>query len=334
MRLGIAIQETWGFFEEIYADLASHYETNLFRRRIWKFPIFHTRINRYIFHRDLQHFMQENDVVLFEWASELLAVATRLPKSCGIVTRLHRYEMYGWVNRINWDAVDKIIVVSQAKKKEFIARYPNQESKLVVSSPSISLEKFTPSSKKYSGDIGTLCHLSPRKRVYELILTLYELLQSGGDFHLHIGGSPEPSNEDYYHALQYLVDELELREKVTFYGNVTDPKNWYSNIDIFISNSYSEGLQVALMEAMASGCYCLSHRWDGVNEMLPGNHLYYSERELVQKIINYSESPGADKQAMRRSMREIACEKFDINQTKAQFRQAIEAVGAQSHHKA
>jgi glycosyltransferase involved in cell wall biosynthesis len=228
---------------------------------------------------------------------------------------------------------DKIIVVSQAKKKEFIARVPNQEAKLVVSSPSISLEKFTPSPKIYSGDIGTLCHLTPRKRVYELILSFYELLRRGGDYHLHIGGGPDPAFEDYYHAMQYLVDELELHEKVTFYGNVTDPWNWYPKIDIFISNSYSEGLQVALMEAMASGCYCLSHRWDGVNEMLPGNQLYYSDNELVQKIINYDESPELNKQAIKRSMREIACEKFDINQTKAQFRQAIEAVGAQAYHK-
>jgi glycosyltransferase involved in cell wall biosynthesis len=334
MRLGIAIQETWNFFEEIYADLASHYETNLFMRRIWKFPVFHTRINRYLFHRDLQHFMLGSDVVLFEWASELLAVATRLPKSCGIVTRLHRYEMYGWVNRINWDAVDKIIVVSQAKKREFIAKYPNQEDKLIVSSPSISLEKFTPSTKIYGGDIGTLCHLSPRKRVYELILAFYELLRSGGDFHLHIGGGPDPAFEDYYHALQYLVDELGLREKVTFYGNVTEPWNWYPQIDIFISNSYSEGLQVALMEAMASGCYCLSHKWDGVNEMLPSDQLYYSDNELVQKIINYDESPEVDKQEISRSMRRIACEKFDINQTKAQFRQVIEEVEVQVHHKA
>ena len=332
MRLGIAIQETWSFFDEIYADLANNYQTNLFKRRIWKFPIFYSRINRYLFHHDLQHFMQSNDVVLFEWASELLAAATRLPKTCGIVTRLHRYEMYEWVNRINWDVVDKIIVVSQAKREEFISRFPDQEAKLIVSSPSISLDKFKPSPKKYSGDIGTLCHLAPRKRVYELILAFYELLQCGGEFHLHIGGGHEPVFEDYYIAMQYLVDELEIRDRVTFYGNVTDPKSWYSNIDIFISNSYSEGLQVALMEAMASGCYCLSHKWDGVNEMLLSTQLYFTDRELVEKIINYDKTPEAVKLAMRKSIREIACEKFDINLTKAQFRQAIEDVRLHALH--
>ena len=56
-------------------------------------------------------------MVFFEWASVLLANATHLQKQSGIVTRLHRYEMYHSVEWVNWEAVDKIILVSQAKKE-------------------------------------------------------------------------------------------------------------------------------------------------------------------------------------------------------------------------
>ncbi len=328
MHLGIAIQETWNFFDDIYSDLSSSYQTSVFKYRTWKFPVFHTRINQYLFYHDLAAFMQKNDVVFFEWASGLLSVASHLPKVCGIVTRLHRYEMYTWVNRINWDAVDKIIVVSDAKKKEFISRFPEQAEKIVVSSPSISLEKFIPKPKNFNGDIGILCQLTPRKRVYELILTFYELLKLRNNLHLHIAGAPDPAQEDYYQALKFLVKELDLHDNVTFYGKVTDPWNWYQNIDIFISNSYSEGLQVALMEAMASGCYCLSHCWDGAEEMLPDSHLYRSDNELQEKIIQFIETSDVEKQRIRQIMRGIACEKFDIEQTKTQIRQVIEEVGA------
>lgn len=330
MNLGIAIQETWDFFEEIYADLTSHYETHLFRRRTWKLPVFYTRINRYLYNRDLRSFMQANDVVFFEWASELLAAATHLPKVCGIVTRLHRYEMYNWVNQVNWDAVDKVIVVSRAKKREFIARFPEQKAKLVVSSPSINLGKFKTNAKPFNGDIGIFCHLSPRKRVYELILTFYELVRWGNDLHLHIGGDPDPAYEDYYGALQHLVEKLELQDKVTFYGYVSESWDWYRRIDIFISNSYSEGLQVALMEAMASGCYCLSHHWDGAEEMLPDDNLFFTDRELQEKIMAFCESSEEDKIRSKKFMRQVACENFDIDQTKTQIRQVIEEVGAQA----
>ena len=175
MRLGIAIEETWDFFNEIYADLREHYQTSLLTARSFSLPVFHTRVNRLVFQHDLRQFMRRNDVVFFEWASRLLAEASRQPKRCGIVTRLHRYELYTWADRIHWDVVDKVILVSRAMQAEFSSRFPDQASKTVVVSPSTSLTRFYPVAKEFSGDIGILCHLTPRKRVYELILTLAEI---------------------------------------------------------------------------------------------------------------------------------------------------------------
>src|SRR5688572_14549012 len=118
MRVGVAIEETWDFFHEVYADLSEHYQTRLYKRPTIQVPVLNGRLNGYWFRRDLQNFLRGSDVVFFEWASELLATASHLPKACGIVTRLHRYEMYQWADRINWDAVDRLIVVSQAKLRE------------------------------------------------------------------------------------------------------------------------------------------------------------------------------------------------------------------------
>jgi glycosyltransferase involved in cell wall biosynthesis len=270
--------------------------------------------------------MRQNDVVFFEWASALLVAATKLPKTCGIITRLHRYEMYQWADLVNWDAVDKIILVSHAKKKEFIERYPSQADKIVVSVPSTSLEKFTFRSKKFNGDIGILCHLTPRKRVYDLILNFQELLQQKDDLHLHIGGGMAPTFEDYYYALQSVVTDLGIKEKVTFYGNVEKTWDWYHNIDVFISNSYSEGLQVAPMEAMASGCFCLAHRWRGADELLPQEYLYCTGSELKEKILTYCELSDAEKLEQKQHMRLLAQENFDINQTIKQIVNAIDEV--------
>ena len=331
IRLGIAIQETWNFFNEIYTDLEIHYKTTLLSTRSWHLPIFSERVNRFLFRHDLNAFLNDNDVVFFEWSSNLLAAATHLPKACGIVTRLHRYEMYEWANRINWEPIDKIILVSQAKKKEFLAKFPNQEHKVIVCSPSISMVKFTPEPKIFNGDIGILCNLTPRKRIYDLILNFYELTKTTDYFHLHIGGGTDPSFQDYYEALQHIVIELKLQDKVTFYGNITDTPNWYHKIDIFISNSYSEGLQVAPMEAMASGCYCVSHRWDGAEELLPQENLFYTGNDLQEKIISYYSLTEDQKLEKKKLMRSIAMEKFDIKRTILQVELAIdEAAGINS----
>ena len=328
MNLGIAIEETWDFFHEIYADLSEHHHVQIFKRRQIRLPLFHERINYYIFRRDFQTFMQTSDVVFFEWASQLLAYATKLPKVCGIVTRLHRYEMYQWVEHVNWNAVDRIILVSKAKQKEFNARFPDQAKKTVVIPEAVSLDKFEPNNKSFYGDIGIMCHLTPRKRVYDFLMTFYELTKRSDEFHLHIGGGPHPAFNDYHYSLLDVVTELGLQDRVTFYGNVKDTNSWYQNIDVFVSNSYSEGLQVAPMEAMASGCYCLSHHWAGADELLPEENLFYSSQELVEKILIYNGLPEDEKIIRKARMRSIVADKFDIQQTKVQIRQLIEETGS------
>lgn len=326
MRLGIAIEETWSFLHEIYEDLAEHHQVSLFERREFTLPVFNARISNTMFRRDLQQFLNENDVVFFEWASGLLAAASHLPKSCGIVTRLHRYELYRWADRVNWDNVDKIIVVSEAKRREFTDRFPEQTGKVVVIPEAVSLDVFQPKPRQFNGDIGILSHLRPRKRIYDLILTFYELSQLRPDLHLHIGGGKASGFTEYHAAIHNLVHKLGLESQVTFYEHVDNPQEWYHNIDILISNSYSEGLQVTLLEAMASGRYSLSHDWDGVEDLLPSEYRFLTNSELIQKILRYCDMPDEVRQQHQARMRALVEAKCDVNKTRVEIRRLIENV--------
>ena len=131
MRLGVAINENdpWQFFQDIYQDLASRYTVDKFKARHLHMPILNERINRFLFFHDLNKFLKSHDVVFFEWASGLLVVASQLPKTCKIVTRIHRYEMYQWVSKVKWDAVDKIIFVSKAMQDKFCLQFPEHDTK-------------------------------------------------------------------------------------------------------------------------------------------------------------------------------------------------------------
>jgi glycosyltransferase involved in cell wall biosynthesis len=328
MRLGIAIEDTWGFFNEVYDYLAAQHETSVFHRREWALPFFQTRLNRRLFENDLDGFLRANDVVFFEWASGLLAEASHRPKRGGIVTRLHRYELYQWADKINWDAVDCIILVSEAKRREFARRFPQVAAKAIVIPEAVSLKRFSARPKAFGGDLGTLCHLAPRKRVYELVLAFGELCRERNDLHLHIGGEPRPNAADYSEALTSLVRKLGLTQKVTFYGKVTNPQDWYRRLDIFVSNSYSEGLQVSPIEAIASGCYALSHRWDGADELLPEENLYYTDRELQEKVLAHCNLSELARLKANSDLRSRVCEQFDVEKTRKDILHAIEEVGA------
>jgi glycosyltransferase involved in cell wall biosynthesis len=331
LRLGVIVGENdpWRFFEDVYADLQAHWRVDLFRVRRVRSPFLYYRLNRAVLLRDLNAFMQQHDIVFFEWASELLVAASHLPKRCRIIVRVHRYEMFEWIAKVNWAVVDKVIFVSQAMRQKFIAQFPDQQSKTVVIPVGIALDKFqVHHAARGSGNIGTMCFISPRKRVYELILTFYELLQKKPGLYLHIGGGTEPAYADYTDAMQHLVRELKLQNQVTFHGAITDAAEWYRNLDVFVSNSYSEGLQVALMEAMAYGCYCVAHRWEGVDELLPDEYLVFTDSELRENILRYLELPPTCQAQHQEKMRQIARAKCDGQVTKIQIRQVIQEVGA------
>ena len=329
LRLGVVVGEhdPWRFFDDVYTDFKTHYAVTLFRTRRSSFPVLIERTNGFLFRHDLDAFMKQQDVVFFEWASGLLASASRRPKHCPVVVRLHRYEMFQWVSRINWDYVDKIIFVSEGMRAKFVSQFPSHQHKTVIIPVGIPTEKFQIDRNGAAvGNIGTLCQISPRKRVYELVLAFYDLSRQRNDLRLHIGGSTDAAYGDYNDALKQIVEKLALQNKVIFYGDVSKPWEWYRNIDVFVSNSYSEGLQVALMEAMASGCFCLSHHWDGAEELLSQEYLFYTEADLQNKILSYLQSSASEQEQHRAMMRRIACEKLDYRLIHNQIRQVIDQV--------
>jgi glycosyltransferase involved in cell wall biosynthesis len=328
-KLGVFVGENnWIFFKEIFEDLANRYDTEVYGRRTYKIPILYGRLNRWEFHRGINQLLSNNDVCFFEWASELLMVASQLPKQCVMIARLHSFELYEWAPKINWDVVDRVILVSNAMQEMFNELYPENAHKTVVIYNGRSLEEFSPPKQRdFELNIGMLCRITPIKRIYETVMMLYNLRQMGYDARLHIAGE---AADDYRYmvAIRRLVEKLNLIKSVTFYGHITDSSTWLRNINIYISNSFWEGQSVALLEAMASGCYCISHFWAGVDEMLPNENIYITESELISKIVQFSNLSDAEKRGSQEKLRSIACEKFNIERTKSEIRQLIETAGA------
>lgn len=324
MKLGVVVSnDPWRYFEEVYAAWQERYAVTLFQHNRIRTPVFNNRLNRYRFRRNLQAFLEGQDVVFFEWASDLLVAATRLPKTTRIVTRLHRYEMFQWAEKVDWSKVDRVILVSEAMKSKFAERFPEYAGKAVVVNEGVDTRKFQPVDRSFSGELGTLCYLGPRKRVYELILAFAEMAPRQAGLRLNIGGSGN-KHSDYNDALTSLVRKLGLGDRIRFQGDIAEPWTWYPNIDIFISNSYSEGLQVAPMEAMACGRYTLSHAWDGAEELVPAEQLFLTNTELVEKVMAYASLTASEQRRKQEEMRAIACEKFDMHSKIENLTAAVE----------
>lgn len=324
-KLGILVgEDNWTFFREIYAYLSDQYETEVYEERTFNTPLLYGRLNRWAFRRRVLSLLNSSDVCFFEWASDLLAPASNLQKRCSVVTRLHSFELYQWGQEINWGFVDRIILVSEAMRRRFGELFPHELQKVHVVRNGVSLSKFAPNPRReFAFHLGMLCGITPIKRIYEVVLLMHALRKQGYNARLHIAGAPK-GDPRYATAVHRLVEKLRLDDIVRFYGHVSAPEAWLDQIDIFISNSYWEGHQVALVEAMASGCYCLSHAWDGAEEVLPADNLFVTETELREKIVEYAELTEGSRRERRQIMRDIACAKFDLEETKARIREVVE----------
>ncbi len=327
MKIGVAINDTWAFFDPIYNVFKANHPTELFTPKSKSYPFFQERLNRRDYQQQLRSFLVRNNVVFFEWAGEYLAQTTALPKKGGIVSRLHRYELYQWAQHINWTKVDCLILVSNAKKEEIEHMFPELQGKTIVIPEGIQIEKFPFLPHLFEKRLGILCHLTPRKRVYELILAFAENNLAREGYRLHIGGGEHPKFKDYYQAIIALITQLDLQDNVILDDHVANPQDWFQKIDIFISNSYSEGLQISPMEALASGCFCLSHTWSGADELLPADYLFTTNAELCKKIHSYASLTSDNQMIERKKLRKIVEDNFDIKNISQKILFEVETVG-------
>jgi glycosyltransferase involved in cell wall biosynthesis len=319
MKLGVVNQESWIFFQEIYDYLSINYHTEVFKPEYSWFPNFVPKLNQYLLRRNLQNFLDRQDAILFEWASSLLVEASQMKTNSNaiLMARLHRYEMFEWVERINWQSVSYVILDTQAMRSKLLSKTNiSPDRTLVIPPVGFSEDRILKTPTSFKGNIGILSSLHPRKRIYELILAFYAVVKENPNLKLHIGGNIVPDQIDYYESLLFLTHKLGLDEKVIFYGEVSDRWKWYPMIDIFISNSYSEGMQVAPLEACACGCYCLSHFWEGADEIFDEEQLFITEDEFVEKVINYCQSSDEDRWKMGEHLRNFIsqnCTSLEIN---------------------
>ena len=310
----------------LLSDWRSRYRTTVFAHRELRLPVFEERTNRLRLRRALAQFLASNDVVFFEWAGPLLVAASHLETSTPIVARLHSFELFACAPRVNWDAVTRVVLVSRAMQRRFCALFPSQAEKTCVVHNGVDVARFAHQRSQVGGVVGTLGNILPIKRVYELILSVHQLAESGAAVTLRIGGPEGEGTEGarYYAAVQHLIGRLGCGDRVSLVGPIDDAAAFLKGLDVFVSNSYWEGQQVALLEATAAGCYCLAHAWDGAEEVLPPECLFLTETQLREKISAFLGFNQPEKLERQAAMTAIAAGQFSAADMQDRIRAEIE----------
>ena len=90
--------------------------------------------------------MKWSDISWFEWCTDMAVEASKLPKVCKNIVRLHAFEGYReWPEYVKWENIDKLILVGNPYIKQALLRQvPALEARTeVVTIPNgVNLQKY------------------------------------------------------------------------------------------------------------------------------------------------------------------------------------------------
>jgi colanic acid/amylovoran biosynthesis glycosyltransferase len=195
---------------------------------------------------------------------------------------------------------------------------PELAHKISVVRTGVDPDQFRPLAdlRPVARRILTVGRLDPLKGHATLIEALLLLRQRGQDFDLSIVGSG-PERAD----LERRVHDSGLDDAVAFRGSIAHDSlpEVYADADVFCLPSYSEGVPVVLMEAMAAGLPVISTRITGIPELVDAQSGFLVEpgspQQLAEALAAALGSSHEDRTAMGTHGRRVVLEGFNRSAT-------------------
>lgn len=161
---------------------------------------------------------------------------------------------------------DKIVAISESVESFLKEYFKVDPSKIEVIGNGIDLNLFS-SFKKTETDkrpvFGTVARLDKVKGHIHLLKAFKEIKDNGRDLPelILVGDGPERGNLEYY------IKENGL-DNVTLVGEAVETGEYLKKMDVFILPSLSEGLGMAVIEAMAAGKPVIASNVGGIKGLV------------------------------------------------------------------
>lgn len=186
--------------------------------------------------------------------------------------------------------LSKMIFVAEKAKENYLKVYPNFKNKVITILNGVLpiTNKKTPSATLRLGHIGRFVPLKAQHFLIEAIATLPSHTQEKVSLSFFGTGETMAFN-------QKLAKEKIANVETKFHGFVTDRDAIYSQIDVLVVTSETEGLSLAILEALASGTPTIASEVGGNPELV--NHKkngflydYGNSEQLANHIETFIEN--------------------------------------------
>jgi len=259
---------------------------------------------------EMNALMEWADLAWFEWCDNLIIEATKLPKKCKIICRLHSYEAFTEMpSQVDWSKVDQLVFVNQSVM-ELAKPQIGSSVPLTIIYNGVDLDKFRiPESKQDSSQplckkIASVGYINYKKNPGLLLYCFKKIYQHDSEFSLHIAGSHQDPRIKLYFDNYLKCHPM----PVYFDGWIDDMPSWYTDKGFVISTSLFESFHYSIAEGMASGLIPLIHDWYGADTLYPEQFLFSDPDECAGLVNKMSQS---DLVNMRIANRQHINEKFN-----------------------
>jgi len=237
--------------------------------------------------------MKTSDICWFEWCTDMVVEASKLPKVSKNIVRLHRFEAYNsWPGRVQWENIDVLIMVGNSFVKDaLLKQVPDIErrTRLIEIPNGVNMDKFRFVDKQRGKNIACVGYLNMRKNPMLLLQCMQKLHYIDPDYKLFFAGSfQDPMLEQY---VTHIVKELDLEDTVFFEDWQADVSCWLKDKHYIVSSSIGESQGMGLMEGMACGLKPVIHNFPGADQIFGSEFLFKLSEEFCEQVLSERYEP-------------------------------------------
>ncbi len=245
------------------------------------------------------------DLAWFEWCDQLVIAASKLPKKCKMICRLHSYEVFSDMPRqVDWSKIDHLVLVSDAVK-ELLSYNFQVPCPITVIHNGVDLDRFTiPKTKVPGKRICSIGYINYKKNPALLLYCFKAIHDYDPGYTFHLAGEHQDARIQVYFA--HLLPRLNI--PVSFDGWVKDVPAYLRDKDFVMSTSLFESFHYSIAEGMASGVLPLIHDWLGADQLYPKRYVFTTPTDCVRLL---AELEVSNRPALQQECRKFISERYD-----------------------
>ena len=249
----------------------------------------------------------------------LAALATSGPIARLVLTR-HVLFPLNRIHQLSLRRTRRVIAVSQAVAESLVAQRVFDSKKIVTIHNGIDVARFGNAFSERASDqalrIGTIGHLAPIKGQEDFVRAAAIVNQSRRDIEFVIAGEDKSQSRENRIALEKLITELGMNDKVRLVGWIEDVPGFLSTIDLFVSSAHSEPFGLSIVEAMAAGVPVVATASEGAREIIEdresGRLVPIGDSASLARVIDELMNDETERRRLAQNAKAVAREQFSL----------------------